>query len=328
MDDRITQQGLALLGCGRMGSALLAGWLARGLPASAVWVTEPAPSDWLRGLDGVHLNEGTPAAPAVVLVAVKPQVMADALPALAELGGGETVFLSIAAGVPIARYEAVVGADTPIVRAMPNTPAAIGRGVTALVANAAAGAAALEMAEDLLSAVGETVRLADESQMDAVTAVSGSGPAYVFHLIEALADAGAAEGLPRELALRLATQTVAGAGALAARSGRWGRSRSCSWARSSWARWFAASASARPSRNTSRAEAICAISSVPRVSIRASRSPSATPSRRHATCRTACGSPPASPWIRRFACRCSACVRLKNSGSRTSPIAAVSAISK
>ena len=122
--------------------------------------------------------------------------------------------LSVAAGVTLAAYgRSFPGA--PVVRAMPNTPAAIGQGITAIVGNEQAGAAALDMAESLMAAVGRVVRLSDESQMDAVTAVSGSGPAYVFHLIESLAAAGEAEGLPADLALDLARATVAGAGALA-----------------------------------------------------------------------------------------------------------------
>lgn len=219
--EEIGARGLVLLGCGRMGSAMLAGWLARGLPPAAVWVIEPAPSDWLAALaaQGLQLNAPLPAAPAVALVAVKPQMMGAALPALAALGGGGTLLLSVAAGTRIATFEAAFGPGTPVVRAMPNTPAAIGRGITAIVGNAAAGEQGLAAAEALLSAVGEVVRLPAESLMDAVTAVSGSGPAYVFHLIEALAAAGAAEGLPPDLALRLARVTVAGAGALALETG-------------------------------------------------------------------------------------------------------------
>ncbi len=219
--EEIGARGLVLLGCGKMGSAMLAGWLDRGLAPGSVWVIDPHPSDWLTGLAGrgLQLNRGLPPAPAVALVAVKPQIMGAALPALAALGGGGTLVVSVAAGTRIAAYEAALGPGTPVVRAMPNTPAAIGRGITALVANAAAGAAGLAAAEALLSAVGQTVRLDDEDQMDAVTAVSGSGPAYVFLLIETLAAAGAAEGLPAELALRLARATVAGAGALAEATG-------------------------------------------------------------------------------------------------------------
>tara|TARA_R110002020_G_scaffold29543_2_gene93153 strand:+ start:376 stop:1191 length:816 start_codon:yes stop_codon:yes gene_type:complete len=214
-DSRIAAQGLVLLGCGKMGSAMLAGWLARGLPADSVWVRDPQPSDWLRA-QGVNLNEELPTAPAIVLVAVKPQMMAEALPTLQAMGNGETLFVSVAAGTPISYFEGVLGSGTPVVRAMPNTPAAISRGITAIVANEAAGARSLDEAEALLSAVGEVVRLEDEGQIDAVTGVSGSGPAYVFHMIEAMAAAGEAQGLPAPLAMQLAKATVAGAGALAA----------------------------------------------------------------------------------------------------------------
>ncbi|MEM0949606.1 MAG: pyrroline-5-carboxylate reductase [Pseudomonadota bacterium] len=210
----IEAQGLVLLGCGKMGSALLAGWLAGGLSPSAVYVIDPAPSEWLLGT-GVRVNENLPTDPVMMIVAVKPQMMGEALPKISGFGGGGTVVLSIAAGTPIARFEDVFGAKTPVIRAMPNTPAAIGRGITALVGNAYADNDAVSLAETLLSAVGDTVRISAEAQMDAVTAVSGSGPAYVFHLIETLAAAGAAHGLPYDLAERLARATVAGAGALA-----------------------------------------------------------------------------------------------------------------
>jgi pyrroline-5-carboxylate reductase len=210
----VRDRGLVLLGCGKMGSAMLAGWLKGGLPATSVWVLDPHASDWLKG-QGVHLNTDLPESPAIVLVAVKPQMMAEALPGLKRLGNGETLFLSVAAGTRIAFYETVLGAGTPVVRAMPNTPAAIGKGITAICGNAPTTPAHLALSGALLAAVGQVVRLDGEHQMDAVTAVSGSGPAYVFHLIETLAAAGEAEGLPAALALHLARATVAGAGALA-----------------------------------------------------------------------------------------------------------------
>jgi pyrroline-5-carboxylate reductase len=213
----IAHRGLVLLGCGKMGSAMLEGWLANGLSPGAVWVVDPAPSDWLRGT-GVNLD-GLPEAPAVVLVAVKPQMMQDALPHLSGFGGGGTVFVSVAAGTSISYYEQVLGAGTPIVRAMPNTPAAVGQGITAIIGNAAASAETLDLAEEMLTAIGGVVRLETEAQIDAVTGVSGSGPAYVFHMIETLAAAGEAEGLPADLAMTLAKATVAGAGALAMRGG-------------------------------------------------------------------------------------------------------------
>ena len=216
-DTRIASDGLVLLGCGKMGSAMLAGWLARGLPATSVWVVDPNPSDWLRGT-GVHLNADLPQTPAIVLVAVKPQMMSDALPTLAAMGNGTTLFVSVAAGITIATFEEILGPQTPIVRAMPNTPAAVSQGITAIVANAVAGQGALDEAELLLRAVGDVVRLDQEAQIDAVTGVSGSGPAYVFHMIETLAAGGVAQGLPADMAMRLAKATVAGAGALAMQS--------------------------------------------------------------------------------------------------------------
>ena len=216
-NSRIAKHGLVLLGCGKMGSAMLEGWLARGLPRISVWVQDPYPSDWLKGT-GVNLNAALPAAPAIVLVAVKPQMMAEALPTLKQMGNSETLFVSVAAGTPISFFEQTLGAQTPVVRAMPNTPAAISQGITAIVGNAHAGANGLDEVEVLLSAIGQVVRLSDEAQIDAVTGVSGSGPAYVFHMIETMAAAGVAQGLPEALAMQLAQATVAGAGALAFQS--------------------------------------------------------------------------------------------------------------
>ncbi len=217
-DTDIAQRGLVLLGCGKMGSAMLEGWLNRGLPPESVTVQDPAPSAWLKGT-GVHLNTDLPEAPAIVLVAVKPQMMNEALPGLRALGNGTTLFLSVAAGVPIGKYEALMGERTPVIRAMPNTPAAVGQGITAIVGNGQTTEGHYAQADLLLSAVGEVVTLEDEAQMDAVTGVSGSGPAYVFHMIECLAAAGEAEGLAPDLALALARATVAGAGALAQQTG-------------------------------------------------------------------------------------------------------------
>lgn len=207
-------QGLVLLGGGKMGTALAAGWIAGGLPPEAVHVIEPQPSAKLQAL-GAHLNAPLPAAPALVVLAVKPQVMAAALPQVAGLAAQGAVFLSIAAGLRLGFYESALGSGTPILRAMPNTPAAVGRGISALIGNAAASPAAWDLAEAALSAVGAVVRLQDEGQMDTVTATSGSGPAYVFHLIEALAAAAEAEGLPAGLAQRLARETIIGAAELA-----------------------------------------------------------------------------------------------------------------
>ena len=216
-EDTINSGGLLLLGCGKMGSAMLRGWLAAGVRAAAVTVIDPYPSEWLRSLaaDGLIINPPDPRQPRVCVLAVKPQMMGEAAPAIARFGDGDTLFVSIAAGTTIATIEDLVGRETPIIRCMPNTPAAVGRGITALVGNAVAADTDLDLADSLLQAVGRTVRLEEEDQMDAVTAVSGSGPAYVFHLIEVLAAAGEAEGLPPHLAMALAKATVAGAGQLA-----------------------------------------------------------------------------------------------------------------
>lgn len=215
--DDVARDGLVLLGCGKMGSALLAGWLEAGLLPGSIWVLEPNPTEWLKGT-GVHLNAGVPAAPAVALLAVKPQMMGAALPVLQALGNGRTLMVSIAAGTSIATFESVFGPRTPIVRTMPNTPAMVGRGITGICGNAHAGAAGLALARALMQAVGEVVELEGEHQIDAVTAVSGSGPAYVFHLIEAMAAGGVAQGLAPDVAMKLARATVCGAGELAWRS--------------------------------------------------------------------------------------------------------------
>lgn len=213
MDD-VARGGLVLLGCGKMGSAMLAGWLKRDLPPKSVWVIDPNPSDWLQST-GVRINEDLPEKPAIVLIAVKPQMMGDALPSIQAMGNGDTLFVSVAAGTPISAFEKTLGDHSPIVRAMPNTPAAVGQGITAIIGNAHTSDAQLDLSETLLKAVGQVVRLDHEDQMDAVTGVSGSGPAYVFHMIECMAAAGEAQGLSPELAMQLAQATVAGAGALA-----------------------------------------------------------------------------------------------------------------
>ena len=212
--NKLGRDSLVLLGCGKMGSAMLQGWLERGLSPDNVHVRDPNPSDWLQST-GVRINGDLPRQPGIVLVAVKPQMMDAALPDIAPMGGGATLFVSVAAGTPIDHLARGLGKQSPIIRAMPNTPAAVGRGITAIVGNAHATPAHLDMAETLLGAVGQVVRLENEDQMDAVTGVSGSGPAYLFYMIECLAKAGEAQGLPPCLAMQLARATVAGAGALA-----------------------------------------------------------------------------------------------------------------
>lgn len=212
--------GVTLLGCGKMGGAMLEGWLAAGLPASAVTVLDPHPNARLKALadEGLSLNPEVPRPCAVCILSVKPQMMAEAAPRVAPMAAEGTLFLSIAAGLPLGWFSRAFGAEAKVIRAMPNTPAAVGRGVTALIGGENVGEPELETAEALLAAVGATVRLEDESQMDAVTGVSGSGPAYVFAMIEALAAAAEAEGLPPALAMTLARATVTGAGELAHQS--------------------------------------------------------------------------------------------------------------
>ncbi len=207
-----------LVGGGRMGGALAAGWRARGLVAADLIVVEPDPARRAAFPGAVvvaapeELPPGT--APAAVVFAVKPQLLEAVLPAYRELAPRSRLLLSIAAGKPIATFEAAFGADRPIVRAMPNTPAQVGRGITVLCANASCDAAARRDAGALMEAVGEVAWIDDEELMHAVTALSGSGPAYVFHLVEAMAAAGGRLGLPADLAMRLARATVAGAGEL------------------------------------------------------------------------------------------------------------------
>ena len=214
---KLSKQEIVIVGCGKMGSALLKGWLAEGLDPNEITIIDPNPSDWLIK-QTVRLNKTLPINPSIVLIAVKPQMMPDVVPKLNKLGNSKTLFISIAAGTSISYFQRILGNQTPIVRAMPNTPASIGKGITAIIANAYVSDIELKTIEKLLSSVGEIVSLDSEEQMDAVTAVSGSGPAYVFHLIEALADAGQANGLNAELSMTLAKATVAGAGLLAEKS--------------------------------------------------------------------------------------------------------------
>ena len=212
---------ILLVGCGKMGSALLRGWLGRGMKADAVFVVEPNAG----ALDGFAIRHcadagGVPEGfvPRVVLLAVKPQVMAAALPACRRFNRPGTVFLSIAAGRTIASMADALGADAAIVRSIPNTPAAVGRGITVACANPAVDQAGRALCDELLAAVGEIAWVDDEGLIDPVTAVSGNGPAYVFLLMECMAEAGRAVGLPADLAMRLARVTVSGAGELARQS--------------------------------------------------------------------------------------------------------------
>jgi pyrroline-5-carboxylate reductase len=213
-----------LVGCGNMGYAMLSGWLASGrLEAGKVGVVEPNDTLRLRADElGVHAHEAVEALidarPELVIFAVKPQVMGAVVPAYRHLADGGTTFLSVAAGTGIATLEGILGAATPIIRCMPNTPASIGRGMMVTVANDRVSDATKDFVTGLLSASGKVAEIDDEALMDAVTAVSGSGPAYVFHFIECLTKAGETAGLPTDIAKLLAMQTVYGAGCLAAES--------------------------------------------------------------------------------------------------------------
>ncbi len=212
---------LVLVGAGKMGSAMLEGWLALGLDPTKLVVIEPQPSPNVatHAATGLRLNpdlRGLRAA--AIVVAVKPQLAPDVVPKLGTLIDAATIVVSIMAGRRLAFLEKSLPTGTAIVRAMPNTAAAVGRGITVAVANHAAAGHQRELADRLLGATGRVEWVADESLLDAVTAVSGSGPAYVFLLAQSLARAGAAAGLPTDLAERLARATVAGAGELLHRS--------------------------------------------------------------------------------------------------------------
>ena len=211
-----------LVGCGKMGGALLAGWIERGADPTDLIVIEPAQEAAVavRAAHGVRVEAAPGAlapdtAPEVVIFAVKPQGLDDIAPLYKAYSGAATVFLSIAAGKTIGFFEGALGSGAAIVRTMPNTPAAVGRGITAAFANPNVGAGQRTLCQELLEAVGEVVWVENEGLLDAVTAVSGSGPAYVFLLIECLAEAGVEAGLPADIASQLARATVIGSGELA-----------------------------------------------------------------------------------------------------------------
>ena len=216
---------VVLVGCGNMGHAMLSGWLKSGkLKPHEVFVVEPnealraraAERGALAGASAAEMPRET--APTLVIFAVKPQVMRDVVPAYRRFAGMGATYLSIAAGTRIAVFEEILGSTAAIVRCMPNTPAAVGKGMMVTFANPNVTKEASAFVADLLSASGEVTSIADEGLMDAVTAVSGSGPAYIFHFIESLTAAGEAAGLPPETAKLLAMQTVYGAACLAKES--------------------------------------------------------------------------------------------------------------
>jgi pyrroline-5-carboxylate reductase len=212
---------LVLVGAGKMGGAMLDGWLALGLDPTKVAIQEPQPAPDIRALKdrGVRVNPTAAVGDAsVIVIAVKPQVAAGVVPPLKSLLRPGTVAVSVMAGKTLAFLQDALGPACAIVRSIPNTPAAIGRGITVAVPNAKVTASQRALADTLLGSVGAVEWVDDEGLIDAATAVSGSGPAYVFLLAESLARAGAAAGLPADLAARLARATVAGSGELLHRS--------------------------------------------------------------------------------------------------------------
>lgn len=216
---------LLLVGAGKMGMALLEGLVRKGVSPQQILVQDPAPTaDVKKRLAELGIAcagdqpQNLAQSPTVVLLAVKPQILTDVLPAIAKLCGSNTLVLSVIAGKPLPVLSQGAGAGRAVVRAMPNTPAAIGAGMTVCIANAHVTEAQRACAHAIFAAAGEVAWIDDETQMDAVTAVSGSGPAYVFLLAEAMTDAGTDAGLDRELAATLARATVSGAGQLLSQS--------------------------------------------------------------------------------------------------------------
>ncbi|MGX8010054.1 pyrroline-5-carboxylate reductase [Mesorhizobium sp. ORM8.1] len=216
---------LVLAGCGNMGYAMLSGWLKSAkLEPSAVFVVEPNAELRSRaehlGCPAAADAQGIPAdaAPDLVVIAVKPQVIREVMADYKRFGDGRTTFVSVAAGTPVATFEQILGEHVPVIRCMPNTPAAIGKGMMVVFSNPLVSDDVRRFVLELLSASGVVTTIDDEGLMDAVTAVSGSGPAYIFHFIEALTVAAEKAGLPAETARLLAMQTVFGAASLAAES--------------------------------------------------------------------------------------------------------------
>ncbi|MBD8891401.1 pyrroline-5-carboxylate reductase [Roseibium litorale] len=207
-----------LVGAGRMGGAMLAGWVADGMDPASIVVSDPNPGPDMQDFLSKHgirhvTRPSAELSPSLVLLAVKPQLMDAVLPGLEACVRADTLVVSVAAGTPIRRFQEAFG-DIAIARSMPNTPAMVGRGITAVFPNSKVSEAQKETIGKLLSAVGKVVWLDNEDQIDQVTAVSGSGPAYVFLLAECLAEAGRVAGLPEALARELAEATVCGAGEL------------------------------------------------------------------------------------------------------------------
>jgi pyrroline-5-carboxylate reductase len=205
---------LLLVGCGKMGGAMLDGWLSRGLAAADAIVAEPVEALRPKTVRGVTSSSEVKETPEIVVLAVKPQSMDAVLPDLKRFADAGAVFLSIAAGKTLAYFAGHLGAGAKVVRSMPNTPAAVRQGITVACASPGVSAAEKKRCQELLEAVGQALWVEDESLLDPVTALSGSGPAYVFLLVEAMAAAGAKLGLSPDMAMQLARATVAGSGEL------------------------------------------------------------------------------------------------------------------
>ncbi len=215
---------LVLAGVGKMGGAMLEGWLKAGADPKKIVALDPSPPQDVSDLLTRHGIRHNPTVASIVdaeviIVAVKPQVMDEVLPSLVPLNSSHPLIISVAAGKTIATFARFFGTGASIIRTIPNTPAAIGRGITAMSPNSHVSHQQLELATALLSATGEVVTVENETMIDLVTAVSGSGPAYIFYLTECMAKAGEKIGLPPALAMQLARATVAGSGELMRQSG-------------------------------------------------------------------------------------------------------------
>lgn len=214
---------LVLVGAGKMGGAMLEGWLKSGLPEGSVHVIDPGLNEiqradlQARGVVVHAVSDNVPT-PLLLMLAIKPQMMTAVLPGLAEFAkrpnAPDMMVLSVAAGTTVTTLSSAFGPQTLMIRAMPNTPALVGRGVTALYPASELSAAQKTFVAELLAAIGIVVWVDNEAAIDAVTAVSGSGPAYVFHMVEAMAAAAEKQGLPTDVAMILARETVAGSGEL------------------------------------------------------------------------------------------------------------------
>lgn len=214
---------LTIIGCGKMGGALARGWLKAGVPESNFLIVDPVAAK--TGVSGVSCSCVFPSIedlprdvfPSIFVLAIKPQIFADILPHLEGYLSHDPLFLSVAAGISVQSMRGMLGENSgqaAIVRAMPNTPAAIGKGISALYAADTVSEDQKQVAAAMMKVVGKTVWVDSEDQMNAVTGLSGSGPAYVFHMVEALANAGVVMGLSEDVAMELARETVVGAGAL------------------------------------------------------------------------------------------------------------------